>query len=416
MRYGSLSTFGINSRPWSTVGWTVTNIVADQSILYEGGGSNVTVTYTVTTSGIPDSTRLYYSTNTTAGTIGAATFTSASTTGNFTVTGNTGTITLTTATEDGNSTNDAFTLSIRKINQAGPVMLTGANVKIVDLTTYNTQLTNYTANGLVVSYTTGQAGAKGATPSAGGTSSITFAGTTITATGGTPGTATAGGGGGGSGGDGAATGGSGGAVSVYSGGGGALAGGNGGTGTSAGGTGGTMVNASSGGLYAFLAAIKTIGWGSGTGVIGTGGTPATSSSSLVSSFDGNVCGGGAGGNSINGQGGNGGGFGGGGGGSYNKLASLGARGDGGPGAFCLAYLDGTTTGNALFNNPYSPGGGNYTTSFTLKSDWTTFKVWAIGGGGGARSDQSGASAGGGAGGLAWKTFSRGSAPTKPPLA
>jgi hypothetical protein len=377
----------------------------------------VAVTYTITTSGIPDSMKLFYTTNTTLGTVGNATFTTGNT-GSFTISGNTGTVTLTTATEDGNSTNDAFTLAIRKFGTTGPVLNSGGNVKIVDLTTYNTQVTNYTANGLSISWSLGQSGANGVSPSAGGTTTVTFGGTTLTAYGGTAGTSTAGGGGSWAGGDSGVAGGNGGAISTYSGGGGALGGGAGGSSATTGGAGGSMPSGvnSTGGFYQFLTNWKTVGWGSGTGGVGGGGTPSTSVNAYLYSFDGNVGAGGAGGNSSRKEGGNGGGYGGGGGGSYNASAAINARGAGGQGAIALAYLDGTTTGNVITNNAYSPGGGSYIGSTTLKSDWTTIKVWAIGGGGGAQSDNGGASAGGGAGGLTWKTYSRGASPTKPPLA
>ena len=403
--------------------------------LYEG----TSVTFVVNTFAVPNNTTAYYTITQVSGTVGTSTFTSASLSGSFNLYNNTGSFTLTTSAEDGNNTDDIFTVSIRETSVSGAVKLTSAEIKIVDLTTYNSAQATFDNGfgGLSLTYAIGAAGVK---------TTATFQGTTITAN---PGAAGLLGGyaAGGtySGGDGGYNGGAGGIGASWVGAGGTgssltYAGGGGGVGGSAGGqpNGGWIGTSSTGtfdfntsGLYTYLLSAGYLASqfaGPAGSVGGSGGT------TQLQGSPGKYLDGGAGGGSFtkslaanviaysvtNGGAGSWGG-GGGGGGVSTKTGGLGgytyatqAGGAGGTGAIAVKYDSTTTT--AIVTTGVSR---------TIPAGVKSVKVWAIGGGGagkastvttntGVYAGQNGG--GGGAGGLVYKTWTySGSAPVKPSL-
>lgn len=428
-------------------GLTPTFLAATPSVtsMYESEGS---VTFTVTSFAIPNNTTVYYTINQVSGTISTTSFTSGSLSGSFVMNNNNGSFKLYAALEDGNNTDDTFNISIRLGSITNPVLLTSPNVKIVDLTSYNSALNLYNVGygGLTMTYSIA------ATSSAAGNkTTVTFQGTTITANGGGAGVLGATSAGGTfSGGDGGYAGGTGQLGSSWrgvggaaggsgtAGGGGAPGGNNGGSpGQYAGGWVGTTSNATTNtrlnGLLNFMTAA---GWS--FNMAGPATSPTTFGYAATGS-PGNYLGGGGGGYAATqnlsagntayqrAYGGPGGQLGGGGGGAgvssvtnylgqYTYASQAG--GTGGPGGVVVQY-NGGTTGAFITSG----------TSRTIPTGVRTIKVWAIGGGGGGKSSTSAGTVypsgtvyggkcggGGGGGGVAWKTWTYAlSSPTKPPL-
>lgn len=417
---------------------TYLSVTSTSTSMYEGGDS---ITFTIHSFAIPNGTVVYYTINQVSGTVVAGAFTSNSLSGSVTINNNTGTFKSTTSAEDGNSTDDIFTISIRENSITGPVKLTSNQIKLVDLTAYNAALATYN-NGFGGQSLTYSIAAT--STGAGNKTTATFQGTTITANGGGAGLLGAVAAGGTySGGDGGANGGTG-IQGVYwigqggragggtAGGGGAPAGNNGGTpaqdmgawiGTSA----GTDTRMS--GLLTF---ITSAGW-----VLDTSGPARTYTT--IGNFSLGVpgkyfAGGGggyamtqnltAGNSSYNkANGGAGGPIGGGGGGagiatstSYSGVYTYTtqAGGAGGSGGVFVQYDNGTT--GAMITTG---------TSRTIPAGVKKVKVWAIGGGGAGKSSTSSITSGvyggqcgggGGGGGMVWKTWTfSGTAPTKPSL-
>lgn len=423
---------------------TYLSVTPSVTSLYEG----TSVTFTVNTFAVPNNTVAYYTINQISGTVGTGTFTSASMSGSFTLNNNTGSFTLTTNAEDGNSTDDTFTVDIRDSSITGTVKLTSAQVKVVDLTTYNSAQVTYDNGygGQVVTVVIG-----GTSTGVGNKSTATFQGTTITANGGGAGvlgaTST---GGTYSGGDGGYNGGTGqlGANWVGTGGTGSsltYAGGGGGPGGLLGGyspgqysgawvgyTSTGAFNTQSGGLYNFL-----LSFGYVASQFAGPAAQGASGNIQCQGQPGNYFGGGAGGAAYTknlaanvtvyaiANGGAGGwGAGGGGGGISSKTNSLSqytyatqAGGAGGQGVIVMQY-DGGTTGAIMLSG----------TTRTIPTGVKSVKIWAVGGGGGGKSStmttsggvpsiSSGQNGGGGAGGaIVYKTWTYpGSAPVKPSL-
>jgi hypothetical protein len=90
------------------------------------GGS---VTFTITTTNLPNGTTLYWSTLQISGTINANDFTGGALTGSFTITSNSGSVVRTLAA-DGDTGAESFQLQIRTGSTAGTVVATSATVTI----------------------------------------------------------------------------------------------------------------------------------------------------------------------------------------------------------------------------------------------------------------------------------------------
>jgi hypothetical protein len=257
----------------------------------------------------------------------------------------------------------------------------------------------------VISYSLGNGGAGGANTSngtAGGTTTITYAGITLYAYGGGGGSYNnnSGGSGGGATGQGASgsTGGNGASVigDVGGGGGGGIAGGAGnavgGGGYGSGGNGG-----SAGDFSGFGTMIGTIGFSRGIG--GAGANGSSSSPNAMNGSPGSIIGAGGGGAGwYGGNGGVGGDGGGGGGGAAGYTAANMTGGAGGQGLVFIRYYN--SGGNTVIVR--SSG-----TSYTVPSDTTSFEVWGIGGGGGgggSTSSDGTSGSGGGAGGMIYRSW------------
>ena len=259
-------------------------------------------------------------------------------------------------------------------------------------------VTNY--GGLVISYSLGTAGAAGSGAfdgTTGGTTTATFNGTTLSATGGAGGVfnaLTAAAGGTGTGGDGSASGGTGAGATGDAG---------GGSGGATGTVNGTRVGGSAGdpgaqaadisGLQTALTGLSlAITAGGSAGPAGTAGSPNINNG-------GNATGFGSGGGSAGYYGGNGGnGLYGGGGGGASGYTAIQTGGTGGQGVVIVQLLTGTYQYVLLSSG----------TSYTIPSNTTSVKIWAVGAGGGgsgtAANDLT-SGGGGGAGGVSYKLWS-----------
>ena len=107
-------------------------ITADLTSINEGS----TVTFTVTTTNIPDNTELYYSTASGVN-INAADFQDNSLTGTVTIIGNSGTITRNIATDLLNESAEDFLVQLRTDSINGTVVATSGIVTITNVTTHN---------------------------------------------------------------------------------------------------------------------------------------------------------------------------------------------------------------------------------------------------------------------------------------
>jgi hypothetical protein len=91
-----------------------------------------TVTFTVTTSSVPNSTILYWAILPISGTLSASDFTDATISGSFTVNSNTGTITRTLAGDRSTESLESFQIEIRRSSTTGTVIATSETVYIND--------------------------------------------------------------------------------------------------------------------------------------------------------------------------------------------------------------------------------------------------------------------------------------------
>ena len=131
--------FALQIKSGSTLLATSNSVsVADTSAAtYSISGSNTvvegnSVTYTVNTTGVPDSTSLYYTVN-----LGSADVTPTS--GSFAITSNTGTFTLTAKQDLATEADETLTVNIRIVSTSGPIVAT-MNTTIED-TAYTIGLT-----------------------------------------------------------------------------------------------------------------------------------------------------------------------------------------------------------------------------------------------------------------------------------
>ena len=254
--------------------------------------------------------------------------------------------------------------------------------------------------GAVLSYSLGTGGPGGVNTNsgtAGGTTTLTYAGITLTANGGGAGgynNGVSGSGGTASGGTSSATGGFGGSVSGDRGGGGG--GGLNGASNSSHFSGVGQAGQSPINFQGLSTALTGTGYS-----LGTGGSGASSGSSSVNAMNGSPGTGiGAGGGGAGWYGGNGGagGFGGGGGGAAGFSASNRTGGVGGNGIVVVRSFN-----NSSYSSVVLISG----TSYALPGDSQSFEVWAIGaGGGGAGATASDGTSGGagGAGGIAYRQW------------
>jgi hypothetical protein len=104
------------------------SVVPSTTSINEGS----TVTFTVTTNGVPNSTILYWTILPISGTLSASDFTDAATSGSFTINSNTGTITRTLAGDRSTEGLEAFRIEIRRSSTTGTVIATSETVYIND--------------------------------------------------------------------------------------------------------------------------------------------------------------------------------------------------------------------------------------------------------------------------------------------
>ena len=113
---------------------TVADVVASYSVtpsttvVNEGS----TVTFTVTTTGVPNSTVLYWTTLQTSGTVSASDFSDNALSGSFTVNSNTGTITRTITSDRSTEGLEAFKIEVRRTSTSGTIVATSDAVVIND--------------------------------------------------------------------------------------------------------------------------------------------------------------------------------------------------------------------------------------------------------------------------------------------
>lgn len=402
-------------------------VTANSVSIYEGEG---TVGFTITTTAVGDGSTLYYTIEQLLNTVNTASFVDAAMSGAFTINDNQGTFAKQSAMEN-NTTNDVFRVHIRTNNTSGPIVASSANCTIIDLTTYNAAFAIYETGygGLTIATTAGAPGngapntsAQGTRASNGRSSSATFQGQTISATGGIGGNSfpspTGGAGGTASGGMTNATGGPGGGTTsaVLSGAGGGGTGGPGQEGTIAFGT--TRAgNGASAIAFANLGLYASIGGG------GTGGTNAFRNGT-IGGFEGGGGGGAYGANSsatvvpVAGRGAGGGG--GGGGTSTSRtgqpmLRASGARGGGGRVYISYNNASASSFGDETSNTDIS-------NTYVIPAGVRDLKIWVVGGGGGGgmgavTTNTTSGGGGGGAGGGSYRQWLyANAAPTKPPLA
>jgi len=100
------------------------------------------VTFTVTTGGVPDGTTLYWSTNTVSGTVNGSDFSGGATTGSFTINSNSGSVVRTIANDSSTEGSESFQLQIRTGSTSGTIVATSTTVTIND-----TSLTPFSATG-----------------------------------------------------------------------------------------------------------------------------------------------------------------------------------------------------------------------------------------------------------------------------
>jgi len=130
------------------------------------------VTFTVTTTDVPNGTTLYWSTNTVSGTVNASDFSDAATSGSFTITSGSGTVVRTLANDTTTEGSESFQLQIRTGSTSGTIVATSSTVTIND-----TSLTPFNASGGSIS---DSGGVRRHTFTGPGTFSVTSGSKTVT--------------------------------------------------------------------------------------------------------------------------------------------------------------------------------------------------------------------------------------------
>ena len=90
------------------------------------------VTFTVTTTNVPNGTTLYWSLNTVSGTVNTSDFTGAAVTGSFTITSGSGSVALTLANDVTTEGSESFQLQVRTGSTSGTIVATSSTVTIGD--------------------------------------------------------------------------------------------------------------------------------------------------------------------------------------------------------------------------------------------------------------------------------------------
>jgi hypothetical protein len=90
------------------------------------------VTFTVTTTNVPNSTTLYWTLNTISGTVNSSDFTGGETSGSFTITNNSGSVALTLANDVTTEGSESFQLQVRTDSTSGTIVATSSTVTIND--------------------------------------------------------------------------------------------------------------------------------------------------------------------------------------------------------------------------------------------------------------------------------------------
>jgi hypothetical protein len=111
-------------------GWSYATYSVSPSTSSVNEGSSVT--FTTTTSNVPDGTTLYWTLNTVSGTINASDFSGGAVSGSFTVTGGTGSVVLTLANDATTEGSESFQLQVRTGSTGGPIVATSSTVTIND--------------------------------------------------------------------------------------------------------------------------------------------------------------------------------------------------------------------------------------------------------------------------------------------
>lgn len=114
---------------------TVVDVVPSYSVVPSTTSVNEgsSVTFTVTTIGVPNATTLYWTTLQTSGVVAASDFSDSALSGSFTVNSNTGTITRTIASDRSTeSVPEIFQLQIRRTSTSGTIVATSDSVTVND--------------------------------------------------------------------------------------------------------------------------------------------------------------------------------------------------------------------------------------------------------------------------------------------
>ena len=130
VRTGSTSGTVVATSPTITVADVVPTYSVTPSTTVVNEGS--TVTFTVTTTGVPNSTVLYWTTLQTSGTVSASDFNDSALSGSFTVNSNTGTITRTITSDRSTEGLEAFKIEVRRTSTSGTIVATSNAVVIND--------------------------------------------------------------------------------------------------------------------------------------------------------------------------------------------------------------------------------------------------------------------------------------------
>lgn len=113
---------------------TVADVIPSYSITPSTTAVNEgsTVTFTVTTTGVPNATVLYWTLLPISGTVSSADFSDAALSGSFTINSNTGTITRTITADRSTESLESFKLEVRRTSTSGTVVATSDTVYIND--------------------------------------------------------------------------------------------------------------------------------------------------------------------------------------------------------------------------------------------------------------------------------------------
>jgi len=135
IRTGSTSGTIVATSSTVTIGDTSLNPTYSVSPSTSSVNEGSSVTFTVTTTDVPNGTTLYWSTNTVSGTVNASDFSDSATSGSFTITSGSGTVTRTLANDVTTEGSESFQLQIRTGSTSGTIVATSSTVTISDTST-----------------------------------------------------------------------------------------------------------------------------------------------------------------------------------------------------------------------------------------------------------------------------------------